>query len=64
MSISKSKPAQLISTTTAAKRLNVAPNTIRRFIVEKKLTGYNIGRSIKVDAQSVEDFIANNVRES
>ena len=51
------KPAKLISTAAAAKRLGVHPNTIRSFIADKKLKGYNVGRLIRLDAAEVEDFI-------
>lgn len=54
---SKTKPSKLISTAQAAKRLDVSPITIRRFIAEKQLKGYRVGRSIKLSAQDVEDFI-------
>jgi excisionase family DNA binding protein len=54
---SQTKPATLISTAAAAKRLGVHPNTIRGFIANKQLKGYNVGRLIRLDAAEVEDFI-------
>ena len=44
---------RLISTTKAAERLNVAPGTIRKFIADGKLQGYQVGdsRSIKCDSK-------------
>jgi excisionase family DNA binding protein len=42
---------------TSAKRLDVHPNTVRGFIADKKLKGYNVGRLIRLDAAEVEDFI-------
>jgi len=59
MAISKSptKPARLISTAAAAKRLSVHPNTIRGFIADKQLKGYRVGRLIRLDAAEIEDFI-------
>jgi excisionase family DNA binding protein len=59
MAISKSptKPARLISTAAAAKRLNVHPNTIRGFIANQQLKGYLVGRLIRLDATEVENFI-------
>lgn len=49
---------ELISTTKAAKRLNVTPNTIRSLIADGKFKGYKIGRLVKVDAQQVEEYLA------
>jgi excisionase family DNA binding protein len=54
---SQTKPARLISTAAAAKRLRVHPNTIRSFIANKQLKGYNVGQLIRLDAAEVEDFI-------
>jgi excisionase family DNA binding protein len=53
----KDKPAVLISTTRAATRLGVTPNTIRKFIMAGKLKGYQVGRLVKLDANDVENFI-------
>jgi excisionase family DNA binding protein len=54
---SQTKPARLISTEAAAKRLGVHPDTIRSFIANKQLKGYNVGRLTRLDAAEVEDFI-------
>nr|WP_109401005.1 helix-turn-helix domain-containing protein [Mycolicibacter sinensis] len=48
---------QLISTTKAAERLNVSPNTIRQFIADGKLKGYKVGRLVKVDAAEIEAYL-------
>ena len=53
----KIKPAELISTKQAATRLGVSPNTVRGLIACGSLTGYRVGRLIKLDANAVEDFI-------
>lgn len=45
---------RLISTTKAADRLNVSPGTVRQFIADGKLTGYKVGRLIKVDVNQVD----------
>ncbi len=50
-------PRQLISTTKAAKILNVSPNTIRKFIADGSLTGYTVGRLVKLDATEIDTFI-------
>lgn len=47
---------QFISTTKAAERLNVSPNTVRSFIADGKLKGYKVGRLIKVDTAEVDSF--------
>jgi excisionase family DNA binding protein len=47
---------QLISTTKAAEVLNVSPNTIRSFIADGKLKGYQVGRLIKLNATEVDSF--------
>jgi excisionase family DNA binding protein len=48
---------RLISTTMAAERLNVSPGTVRQFIADGKLTGYKVGRLIKVDVNQVDALI-------
>ncbi|QYL15740.1 helix-turn-helix domain-containing protein [Mycolicibacterium pallens] len=48
---------QLISTTKAAERLNVSPNTIRQFIADGKFKGYKLGRLIKLDANEIEGYL-------
>lgn len=54
--MSKQPARQLISTTKAAERLNVCPNTIRSFIADGKLKGYQVGRLIKLDANEIDQF--------
>jgi excisionase family DNA binding protein len=49
---------QFISTTKAAARLDVSPNTIRNFIVEGRLKGHRVGRLINLDAAEVDAFAA------
>ena len=48
---------QLISTTLAAERLNVSPNTVRQFIADGKFKGYKVGRLVKVDAAEIEAYL-------
>jgi excisionase family DNA binding protein len=48
---------QLISTTKAAERLNVSPNTIRALIADGRFNGYRVGRLVKVDAAEIEAFL-------
>ncbi|WP_347133119.1 helix-turn-helix domain-containing protein [Mycobacterium sp. DL] len=47
---------KLVSTTKAAHQLNVSPNTVRTFIAEGKIKGYQVGRLIKVDQAEVDNF--------
>lgn len=48
---------QLISTTKAAERLNVCPNTIRQLIANGRFKGYKVGRLVKVDAADIENYL-------
>ncbi|WP_083073555.1 helix-turn-helix domain-containing protein [Mycobacterium heidelbergense] len=48
---------QLISTTVAAERLDVSPNTVRAFIADGKFKGYKVGRLVKVDATDIEAYL-------
>ena len=48
---------QLISTTKAAERLNVCPNTVRQFIADGRFKGYKVGRLVKVDAAEIESYL-------
>ena len=48
---------RLISTTKAADLLDVSPGSIRQYIADGKLTGYKVGRLIKVDANQVDALI-------
>lgn len=48
---------QLISTTKAARILNISPNTVRSFIADGKFKGYKVGRLVKVDAADIDAFI-------
>lgn len=48
---------QLISTTKAAERLNVSPNTIRKLIAQGRFRGYKVGRLVKIDVSEVDEFL-------
>lgn len=48
---------RLISTTKAADRLNVSPGTVRQFIADGRLTGYKVGRLIKVDVNQLDALV-------
>jgi excisionase family DNA binding protein len=48
---------QLISTTKAAERLDVSPNTVRQFIADGRFKGYKVGRLVKVDAAEIEAYL-------
>lgn len=48
---------QLISTTVAAERLDVSPNTVRAFIAKGKFKGYKVGRLVKVDLAEIESYL-------
>ncbi|WP_082966704.1 helix-turn-helix domain-containing protein [Mycobacterium sp. 852002-51163_SCH5372311] len=39
------------------KRLGIHPNTIRAHIAEGHLTGYRVGRLVKVDPEDFETFV-------
>ncbi|MCV7051105.1 helix-turn-helix domain-containing protein [Mycobacterium heidelbergense] len=46
-----------MSTTVAAERLDVSPNTVRAFIADGKFKGYKVGRLVKVDATDIEAYL-------
>lgn len=46
-----------LNTGDAAERLGITPRTLYRFIDEGKLTGYRMGRVIRLKATDVEEFI-------
>lgn len=48
---------ELISTTKAAKLLNVSPNTVRTFIADGRFKAYKVGRLIKLDANEIEAYL-------
>ena len=48
---------KLISTPKAAERLNISPNTIRKLIAAGRLTGYKVGRLVKVDSVEIEAYL-------
>ncbi|ASW94671.1 helix-turn-helix domain-containing protein [Mycobacterium intracellulare] len=48
---------QLISTTKAAERLDVSPNTVRQFVADGRFKGYKVGRLVKVDAAEIEGYL-------
>ncbi|WP_083011185.1 helix-turn-helix domain-containing protein [Mycobacterium malmoense] len=47
----------LISTTLAAERLDVSPNTVRQFIADGRFKGYKVGRLVKVDMAEIEAYL-------
>lgn len=49
MSTTEAPSVQLASTERAAERYDVHPRTIRRHIAEGTITGYRVGRLLKVD---------------
>lgn len=57
-------PGQLISTKLAAGSLGITPNRVRQLIADRRLTGYTIGRLVKVDAAEVERFILANASDA
>ena len=49
----------LVSSKTAAERLGVSQNTIRKFVAEGKLPAYHIGdKLIRFDPKDLDDFLA------
>jgi excisionase family DNA binding protein len=46
-----------LNTGDAAERLGITPRTLYRFIDEGKLTGYRMGRVIRLKATDVDEFI-------
>jgi excisionase family DNA binding protein len=48
---------QLISTTKAAERLNVSPNTVRAFIADGRFKGFKVGRLVKVDSNEIDAYL-------
>lgn len=61
---SRPAPERLISTKLTAQRLNVSTNAVRQLIADRRLTGYTIGRLVKVDAAEVERFILANASDA
>lgn len=51
------KPRELASIAVAAERYDVNPRTIRRRIADGTLTGYRIGRIIKVDLLEADEVM-------
>lgn len=54
------RPAQFISTAKAAERLDISPNMLRSLIYDGKIKAIQIGRLIRVDTASLDEFIAQN----
>ncbi|QZA20188.1 helix-turn-helix domain-containing protein [Mycobacterium malmoense] len=46
-----------MSTTLAAERLDVSPNTVRQFIADGRFKGYKVGRLVKVDMAEIEAYL-------
>lgn len=51
---------RFISTTKAAKQLDVSPNLLRKLIYDGHIKAIQVGRLIRVDAASLDEFIARN----
>ena len=52
-------PRTMISLEDAARRLDVHPRTVRRYIAESRLTAFRVGpRLIRVDAAEVDALLA------
>lgn len=52
--VSPNTGRRLVSLAVAAEALNIHPRTIRRRISDGTITGYRVGRLIKVDLDEVE----------
>ena len=61
---SRPAPERLISTKLGAQRLNISTNALRQLIADGRLTGYTIGRLVKVDAAEIERFILANASDA
>lgn len=60
---SQAKPAtnsQFLSTVKAAERLDISPNLLRKLIYDGQIKAIQIGRLIRVDSASLDEFIARN----
>lgn len=42
----------------AAKKLRIHPETVRRFIREKKIKGYKVGKSILLKQNDMDSFVS------
>jgi len=51
---------ELLTVPEAAKRLAVKETTIRAWLVRRKLPRVNCGRSVRVPADAISDFIKRN----
>lgn len=56
MSSSSAPPKRFISTEAAAEYLDVNPRSIRNWIAQGKITGYRVGRLVKVDQNELDAF--------
>lgn len=57
------EPARtLVSVAVAAARLDVHPRTIRRRIADGSITGFRVGRLVKVDLEEVETTLVQPMR--
>jgi excisionase family DNA binding protein len=50
-------PVQLYTVEQAAERLNTTPRFIRRLIAERRITFTRLGRHVRIDSVSLEEFI-------
>jgi excisionase family DNA binding protein len=51
-------PTQLYTVEEAALRLNTTPRFVRRLIAERRIAFTRLGRHVRIDADTVEAFIA------
>lgn len=51
---------KLLSVAQAAEALNLKPATIRAWLLRRKLPRVNCGRAVRIPAEAVERFIAEN----
>jgi excisionase family DNA binding protein len=51
---------KLLSVPEASEMLAVKPATIRAWLAKRKLPRVNCGRAVRIPAQAVEEFIAQN----
>lgn len=50
-------PTRLLTVAQAAEHLKVTPRTIRRMVARGQLTGYRLGRLIRIDAGEVDRLL-------
>lgn len=58
--VGNTRVSQFISTVKAAEILDISPNLLRKLIYDGQIKAIQIGRLIRVDSASLEEFIAQN----